>query len=348
MVRAEPTISGFAMLAGVARPHALIVTPAAPRLRTGNRRTALRWMHILRDLGWRAEIETVWAGPSRDLLVALHALKSHSAIALARERSPRMPIVLALTGTDLYRDIRTEAEARASLAAADRLVVLQEEGPKELPPALRARTQVIYQSERARAAREPPGRVFRICVLGHLRAEKDPLRMARALARLPAKPCVEVVQAGAALDASLAGEARAVMVREPRYRWLGELPHWKALRLLASSHVMVISSRMEGGAHVVGEAIAHGVPVIASDIPGNRGMLGPDYPGYFPPGDEDALAAAALRAMRDPEWLARLTRAVQARAPLFDPRTETLRWSALLAGLGLPARPGALSPGSMR
>ena len=92
-----------------------------------------------------------------------------------------------------------------------------------------------------------------------------------------------MIHLGAALDPKLEAEARAGCAR-PRYRWLGSVPHARALRWLASSHAMVISSRMEGGANVVCEALRIGVPVLASRISGNVGLLGRGYPGYFPAG----------------------------------------------------------------
>ena len=76
-----------------------------------------------------------------------------------------------------------------------------------------------------------------------------------------------------------------------RYRWRGEVPGWQVRREFARSHVMVISSVMEGGANVVSEAIVAGVPVIASKIDGNVGLLGADYRGYYPAQDTAALAA---------------------------------------------------------
>jgi hypothetical protein len=121
-----------------------------------------------------------------------------------------------------------------------------------------------------------------LCVIGHLREEKDPLRAMHALAHLPDDSNLELVQIGDSLDDKLAEAAREGMKRDKRYRWLGSVSHRAALKLLASSHAMIISSRMEGGANVVSEAIRIGVPVIASRISGNVGLLGAAYPAYYP------------------------------------------------------------------
>jgi putative glycosyltransferase (TIGR04348 family) len=309
----------------------VIVTPAAPGSRSGNRNTATRWARILRRLGHDVAITTEWRGEPADLMIALHARRSHASVQAFHDAVPDRPLILALTGTDLYRDIRTSKEAQHSLDLATRFIVLQEAGPDELTPAQRALARVIYQSEVARVPHRPPRRIFRVCVLGHLREEKDPFRAALALRHVPADLRFQLVQAGKPMSPEMEAEARALMRAEPRYRWIGEMPHWKALRLLAGSHVMVISSRMEGGAHVVSEAIAHGVPVIASDIAGNRGMLGADYPGYYPLEDEYALARLLLRAYYEPAFLDRLAVAVEARRGLIAPEREMEAWRKLLA-----------------
>src|SRR5256885_9312366 len=93
---------------------------------------------------------------------------------------------------------------------------------------------------------------------------------------------LEVLHIGGALDPALGQEAQAWMAREPRYRWLGSLPHARALGWIARSHLVVHSSVMEGGANVIVEAARIGTPILASRVPGNVGMLGARYPGYFP------------------------------------------------------------------
>jgi putative glycosyltransferase (TIGR04348 family) len=313
--------------------HCVIVTPAPPGSRAGNRNTAVRWARILRGLGHRVDIATEWRDGDQELMIALHARRSCEAMLNWRARHPGRPLILALTGTDLYRDIRTDAGAAAALNLADRLVVLQQAGLDELTAAQRVRGVVIHQSETARGPWRPPRRFVRCAVIGHLREEKDPLRAAQALALLGELPRLRVEQVGGALAAHWEKEARALMRREPRYRWRGEVPHWRALRLLRESQALVISSTMEGGAHVVSEAIVHGVPVLASRIPGNVGLLGADYPGCFPVGDTAALAALMRRVAAEPGFLDALRRHVVARQPLFAPEREADAWRELLANL---------------
>lgn len=319
------------------RLRIVIVTPAAPGSRHGNRATAERWARHLRALGHAAQVALRWDGCDCDLLIALHARRSYAAIHAWKAAHPRRALALVLTGTDLYRDIQRDAKARASLRLADRLVVLQPRGLDELSPAERAKTRVIFQSVHAVRRRSPPRSYFLVTVIGHLRAEKDPFRAALALAHLP-QCAIRIVQLGHAMTPELGRQARALMHAEPRYRWLGELDHAAAMRWLARSHVMVISSQMEGGAHVVSEAIAIGVPVIASAISGNIGLLGAGYPGYYPFANETALAAMLARAQSDPAWLAALEAAVKARRQEVDPAAERKAIARLIADLSRDSR----------
>lgn len=310
----------------------VIVTPAAPGSRHGNRHTAERWAGHLRALGHEPQIAQEWDGRECDMLIALHARRSHAAIRAWKAAHPERPLALVLTGTDLYRDIRHDAEARASLRLADRMVVLQPEGLAELGAAQRAKTRVIFQSVRAVRRQAPPRRYFLVTVLGHLREEKDPFCAALALAHLQ-QSAIRVVQLGGAMTPEMGVQARALMRAEPRYRWLGELDHAAAMRWLARSHAMVISSRMEGGAHVVSEAIGIGVPVIASAIPGNIGLLGKRYRGYYPVANASALAARLARAQSDSGWLGALEAAVTARRRIVDAAAERAAIARLIGDL---------------
>jgi putative glycosyltransferase (TIGR04348 family) len=311
---------------------ALAVPPsAAPR--SGNVHTAARWAGFLRQLGHRVRIVTRWRNGHDDLLLALHARKSAHSILRFAELKPSAPIVLALTGTDLYRDIRSSPEARQSLGLAARLAVLQEEGLRELSPFLRGKTRVVYQSADVKLPHAPGKSPFRVAVIGHLREEKDPFRAVMALRRIERSTPVEVLQIGGALDREMRERARGWRKIERRYRWLGSVEHRAAMRLLASSHVLVVSSVMEGGANVICEAARIGVPVLASKVPGNIGMLGRDYPGYFPLQDDRALARLIERARTDAAFYKRLKGAVRRRSKLFAPASERAALKRLLAGL---------------
>jgi putative glycosyltransferase (TIGR04348 family) len=318
-----------------------LVTPAGPGMRNGNRHTALRWAAFLRGAGHRVEVSVQWSPDARiEAMLALHARRSYPSI---KTFSSDKLLVVALTGTDVYRDIHESAEARASLELAHRLIVLQPRAAQELPARLRRKVRVVVQSSATRLSHEPVKGKFRLCVVGHLRAEKDPMRTLAALAHLPERN-VEVVHLGAALDEDLEAEARGGMAREPRYRWLGSVPHARALRWLASSHAMVISSRIEGGANVVCEALRIGVPVLASRIPGNLGLLGTAYPAYFPVEDEQALARLISRAAGETGFYGRLKKELRPLRRMVAPRAEARALLAALYPLQLSDRTTVASP----
>jgi len=287
---------------------------------------------MLRSLGHRVTIATGYEDEECDALIALHARRSAEAVFRFRRRFPEAPLIVALTGTDLYRDIHRSPRARRALEAADRFVALQPLAADELAPHLRRKLRVIYQSadptrRHVRRARD----FFDVCVAGHLRAVKDPFRSAYAARRLPMDSRIRVLHAGGAMAPAMAKKAFAEQARNARYRWLGPLSRARTRRLIAQSNILVLSSRMEGGANVISEAVVDGTPVLASRIPGSIGLLGEHYPGYFPVGDTDALARLLARAESDSAFYRHLRSHIKRLAPLFRPATERARWKDLLS-----------------
>jgi putative glycosyltransferase (TIGR04348 family) len=307
--------------------HIALITPYPPAARNGNAHTALRWAHFLRAAGHAVTVAVEWDGAPADLMIALHARRSHAAIAGFAAAYPERPLIVVLTGTDLYRDIRTDADAQASLQLATRLVVLQSAGVDELSAPLHAKTRVIFQSAPARVSLPKRKRTFDACVVAHLRDEKDPLRAAYAAELLPAESRIRVLHVGAALTPEMQQQAEQCR-HNPRWHWLGPRAHAATRRLIASCRLLIQSSRMEGGANTIVEAVSAGIPVLASDIPGNIGMLGADYSGYYPLADSQALARLLHRAETDAAFYAELVAQCAARAPFFEPAHER---AALLA-----------------
>lgn len=270
----------------------------------------------------RVIVQTRWRWTPSNVLVALHARRSAEAIAEWKARDANAPLVLVLTGTDLYHDLPSgDAATRASLDAADRLVVLQDDALSMLPPRWRAKARVIYQSAPLLAHRPARGGTLRCLVVGHLRDVKDPRTVFEAVRRLPREAAVRVGHIGAVLDAELGREARQLAARERRYRYLGALPHGLTRAAIQRADLLVHPSILEGGANVIVEAVTSGTPVVASRMSGNLGMLGESYPGYFPVGDAEALAQLLQRAT-DPAFRKGLDRACRSRRPLFAPRAE--------------------------
>ncbi len=308
-----------------------IVTPAGPKLRNGNRVTAVRWSRFLRQLGHEVSLGESWGGKEPDVMIALHARRSHPSIKSYATAHPDRPLIVTLTGTDLYRDIRSDEAARESLELATALIVLQEKGLGELEPRHRTKTRVVYQSAEPVKPQPPAKRHFEVCVIGHLRDEKDPFRAALAARLLPSTSRIRVTHTGRPYDEEFAGRARLEASENPRYRWLGEAPRWQARRLLARSRLLAQTSVMEGGANVVSEALASGVPVVASDIPGNVGILGEGYPGYYPVGDEEALARLLHRAETDGAFYEALKARCAERKHLVLPEREKAALGGLVA-----------------
>ncbi|MBM3950277.1 MAG: TIGR04348 family glycosyltransferase [Rhodospirillales bacterium] len=296
-----------------------LITPAKPGSRAGNRATAVRWARHLRALGHRVTITTEYRGGEADAMIALHAWRSADAIRRFAKDFPDRPLIVALTGTDIHRfQFSHPVSTRRSMALADRLVTLHDQVAAHIPARFRNKISVVHQSARPLARRpKPPTSQFEVCVVGHLRAEKDPLRTAYAARLLPMASRVRVTQLGQAIGPEWARAAEVETARNSRYRWLGEVSHGQVRETMRKSRVMVISSVMEGGANVVSEAAVAGLPVIASRIPGNVGLLGRNYPGYFAVKDTRALARLLRRAEEQPDFFARLKRAVAKRAKLF-------------------------------
>jgi putative glycosyltransferase (TIGR04348 family) len=315
-----------------------MLCPAPPGSRSGNRITALRWARLLRSLGHRVvinhQLDDPEVGTKADVLLLLHAAKCAGAARVYRESFPDRPLVVALTGTDLYRDLASQPRARRSLELADRIVLLQRAGLSGLKPTLRRKSHVIHQSSSpVKVPRYSFDRTFHVCVVGHLRAVKDPMRCAIAVRSLPRESMIHVCQIGRAMTDHFAELARREDRTNSRYSWLGEFTHGQTRRRIAQSHLLVLTSRMEGGANVISEACVAGVPVIGSRIDGTLGLLGERHPGLFEVGDTDELRRLLLRAETDRKFYAQLRRASLRAAPLFAPKLEKKAWRELLEKL---------------
>ena len=320
-----------------AKARVCIVSPALADANNGNWHTALRWSRFLASVA-QVQITQAWDGAPVDALIALHARRSAASIARFRDAHPHAPLALVMTGTDLYRDLGSDASAQHSVECASHVVVLQDEALKALPPAAQTKARCIVQSA-SRVLRDDAasGHVGLVAV-GHLREEKDPLTLMAAARRLPPDTPIRIHHIGRPLDAALGTAALATMRQCPHYQWLGGLDARSARRWIARSRALVHMSRMEGGANVVIEAVRSQVPVLASRIDGNVGLLGVDYAGYFPVGDAAALAALMQRFAGEAGFAHRIQAECREREPRFAPAEEARAVRALLADM-LAARP---------
>lgn len=314
----------------------LITAPALSNRGRGNRITVARWGRIFTELGHEVSFDNEYNGQECDLLVALHAIWSADSIAAFRKVYPGRPAIVVLTGTDIYGlgemfDEAGQEAARRTMETATRLVAYHGSAFEQVPEALRDKGVVITQ------AIEPPGgpverreQVFEVCVVGELREVKDPFRTGLAARRLPSSSKVRVLHVGAASSDEMAERAAKEEHANSRYHWLGEVSHGETLELMARCRLLSISSRHEGGPNVLTEAIGLGTPVLATRIPGTRGVLGDDYPGYFPVEDTEALCELLLRAETNAAFYDSLQQACDRLVENTLPKREHEAWKALL------------------
>ena len=309
----------------LSKPSICIISPGLAAANNGNWQTAKRWQQML-SADYHVEIMLRWDGKPYDAMLALHARRSADSIGQWAVKFPDKLIVLALTGTDLYRDIAVDPLAQQSLKLAHRLVVLQDMGPKSLPAEFQSKCQVIFQSTPRRQPVLKTTHKLRALMVGHLRSEKSPETYFAAARALAQRSDIVLDHIGAPLDADLGEQARQLASEVPTYRYLGEQTHAATRARIARAHVLVHPSRMEGGAHVVMEAVMSGTPVLASRIDGNVGMLGADYAGYFDCGAADQLVTVLIECREGQNQpsskLAKLARQCSFREKLFEPLAE--------------------------
>jgi putative glycosyltransferase (TIGR04348 family) len=306
----------------------VIVSPALADTNNGNWQTARRWQQLLTSHAVR--IVQNWPdgnaqGTPDEVMLALHARRSAASVQAWHAEHGQRGLGLVLTGTDLYRDIEHNPQAQRSLDLAKSLVVLQDLGTKALPPQHQSKTRVIFQSAGTRQTLAKTSRHLRVAMVGHLREEKDPLTLMAAARLLPPESGILIDHIGAPLDTALGKAAQATQMQCPHYRWLGALSHQQTLQRIQRAHLLVHTSRLEGGAHVLMEAVRSGTPVLASRIDGNLGLLGADYAGLFEAGDAHGLVDLMLRCRTGQnrnKLMAHLGRQCALRAPLFEPQAE--------------------------
>lgn len=316
-------------------PRIAIVTPYLADANNGNWRTAHRWQSLL-STNYRSIVHNDWqsgADGGIDLLIALHARRNAQVIRSFRDQFPEKPLVVVLTGTDLYHDLALDEETRQSLDLADALIVLQEDAIRHVPRTCRAKTHVVYQSAKPLKPANKPKSGLRCVVVGHLRAEKSPETIFRLIDAGSMNPAIRLLHIGAGLDRQLAAKARSLNRAGKNYHWSGAMPHGLTRAAIKRAHLLIHPSAIEGGANVIAEAVSAGTPVLASRISGNVGMLGRDYPGYFPVGNHAALAAMLNRCLKDRGFLARLDAACTSRAARFRPEAERTSLCQILDSL---------------
>ena len=314
------------------RSSVVIVSPALAEANNGNWQTAQRWASFLAS-EHQVRISSTWpdsASAAGDAaMIALHARRSASAIAAWASKKPKASLAVVMTGTDLYKDIASDPAAALSLDVASELVVLQDLGVRALPDQYRGKAHVVYQSVESRPPVTKEDTRLVAVMVGHMRDVKSPGTLFEAAGLLRHRADIQINHIGRAEEDIWSQRALQAQADCPSYRWLGALPHGETRGAIQRAHVLVHTSALEGGAHVIMEAVCSGTPVLASRVDGNVGMLGADYAGYFPHGDAAALARL-LEDCRDTQsagnpasgLLSTLRAQCALRAPLFAPDIE--------------------------
>lgn len=315
--------------------HIQLISPAAIDSRNGNRTTAVRWKNILLGLGHKVSVSQSYSGQNVDLMLALHAWRSADSIQLFAEKYPNRPLIVALTGTDIYRFLHTHnQETLNSISHADLLIGLHANLAHSIPKQYHSKIRIIYQSTETKPKRRKHHRhQFDACIAGHLRDEKDSLRPAYAVRTLPSYSRIKVSHFGKAHTPAWEHNARIEMASNKRYHWYGEISQSLLQVKFSQADLLILPSRMEGGANIISEAIVAGLPVVASSIEGSIGLLGNDYLGYFDTENTKHLKQLLLRCEADTQFYRKLIQQCQSRRHLFNPNREKFCFTNLISEL---------------
>lgn len=330
----------------------LIHSPFARQASQGNSVTADRLEKILTESGLGVLMEAeFYRGGDAACLIALNARRSADAVAAYKSGHPGKPVVVILTGTDInHVEVEDPASpTRRTMDLADVLVVLHEAELQSVPGYLRGKCRVIHPSvilpggiphrpdaERGKGA----DRSFQVMMAGNLRVEKNPRLAVDACRLLCGHPGIAVASYGDATG-DMAKEMRCASAELSNFEWAGKVEHTVLLQKMERADLLLNTSTEEGGANAICEAISLGLPVVASRIRGNIGMLGDGYAGFFPSGDARALADLLLRCASDGVFYGKLKSQIAARAPLFAYATEASAWTELVRSQLVRAHGGA-------
>ena len=283
---------------------------------------------------WRTlgRADVVWAfgpHPFATLLVAVARLRRRAVVLGVREdsavyfRSRAQGLKLRLAAA-AERSFRRAARGRRVTAVGETLAQsYRDEGANVLAMTVTiVRTGDVVQSVPSRSW----DRVELVAV-GRLEPEKDPLLLVDVLAELERRSPgrFRVVWLGTGrLERDVRDRAREQGV-EQLLELRGHVPPAEVLAALRAANVFVLTSRTEGVPQAVVEAMACGLPIVATDVGGVRAALDDGRAGALAESREPAAIADAIVRVSDDE---RLRLALAERA-LTLARGQTLEAEAL-------------------
>lgn len=319
----------------------LIIAPKVQSNNSGNQATAKRWQQLLIEARHQVEISDSFQAQIPDILIAIHLRKSHQSIVDFKSKFPSKPLITLGAGTDLYRDLSNQKYIdiiKKSIKLSDTILVLQNLATSLFDEEAQKKVTVIYQSTDidsfpTKVDPHSDKKEFRVVVIGHPREIKDSLRAALASRELPSHSNIKVKLCGKPANSELLALIQQEAASNSRFHWQGELSRKQTWSTLRSSDVMVISSLGEGGANVVSEACVIGLPVLATKIDGNIGLLGEGYQGYFQPRGTKQLSSLMLRCEQNKAFLQTLREQIKSKSNLFSKQQESLTLQKVILNL---------------
>ena len=309
----------------------LIHSPYPRQKSQGNAVTAERMKRLLQSGGLNVAIHE--RGDNRieaKCLIALNARKSAGEIFDFHQRWPDRKIIALLTGTDVNHPEMEQSgsDTLRALAQSDAIVSLHDGFSHRIPADLLKKTKVIYPSVQfSDAAEHCPFEPWKVVIAGNFRDEKNPNLMIEAVAKLATSEIhFHAYGAGSEYQDKLEQAAETY----PKFHFHGVQERDVVLAAMQSARVLLNTSTEEGGANAICEAVMIGLPVIASRIDGNLGMLGDGYGGFFTSEETDGLAGILTRAESDAGFYNSLKQQVSTRAELFSYDREMAEWTKLV------------------
>jgi len=241
--------------------------------------------HSVRLFGSTKDAPEDLAAFGPDLMHSLHALQPHAWL----QQSGMLgtcPWVVTMTGTDYNSGV--DPEALQALSDVRALIVFHAEAAtrvRECFADLADRVHIIPQAvqmpERMTAIREDARRAgdlapdeFVILMAAGLRPVKNIAYALEAFSRFKQKHRqARMLLAGPCLDEDEGQRVLAAGEGINGFSYLGELPHERVLDLMQAANIFLNTSLHEGMPGAVMEAMAAGLAVIATDVPGNRALI---------------------------------------------------------------------------